>query len=91
MKTGGSVRRLVAGLLLAATLLGAFHHHHDLKPHPECSVCVLVHHHSAADLPPLSFALPETGRWMDDFGAPLLRPAPLRPLRTLARAPPKLS
>ncbi|HIJ97381.1 MAG TPA: hypothetical protein HPP94_16945 [Desulfuromonadales bacterium] len=31
-------------VMLAAVLLGSFHHHSDEKDHPDCSICAVAHH-----------------------------------------------
>ncbi|BDY11889.1 hypothetical protein [Hydrogenimonas cancrithermarum] len=51
MKTAGSVKKFFSGILLVATLLGAFHHHHDLKTHHNCPICTFQSNISSGDLP----------------------------------------
>jgi hypothetical protein len=51
MKTGGSVKKFLSGILLVATLLGAFHHHNDLKTHHNCPICTFQSNISSGDLP----------------------------------------
>jgi hypothetical protein len=34
-------------VLFLALVLGSFHHHHDLKDHPDCAACAFVHHTDA--------------------------------------------
>jgi hypothetical protein len=36
-------------LLLVSTLVTAFHHHDDGDDHPECSICLAIHHQSDSD------------------------------------------
>ena len=50
MKKRAGLRKFLSLLLLVGTLLGIFHHHNDLKPHPNCSVCVLKHNLAHGDL-----------------------------------------
>ncbi|WP_456323414.1 hypothetical protein [Hydrogenimonas sp.] len=51
MKRAGSVKKFLSGILLVATLLGAFHHHHDLKTHHNCPICTFQSNISSGDLP----------------------------------------
>jgi len=34
-----------------ATIIGALHHHHDLKTHPECKICVMQSNIIDIDVP----------------------------------------
>ncbi|WP_457594072.1 hypothetical protein [Hydrogenimonas sp.] len=45
----GYVGKFFAALLLAATLLGALHHHDDLKKHADCLICTLQSNLASAD------------------------------------------
>jgi hypothetical protein len=38
----------LTALLLLSVLLGSFHHHNDEQDHPDCSICAVSHHQSAA-------------------------------------------
>lgn len=51
----------LAILLLACLIGGSFHHHHDLRDHPDCVICILTHHAPA-----------ETGAPALPAGCPLL-------------------
>lgn len=42
---------LIIALLLSIALIGALHHHHDGKVHPECSLCAVYTSLSNAIIP----------------------------------------
>jgi hypothetical protein len=38
----------LSGLMIAAVLLGSFHHHDDEQYHSDCSICAVAHHQPSA-------------------------------------------
>ncbi len=86
------LRKYFSIVYLLATLLGALHHHDDLKQHNDCKICLVKSTLSHADTPDTAVVLPPV-----DF---LSAPVPGRltvtviariPTSLQARAPPKFS
>ncbi len=84
------MRKLLGVALLLGTLLGLFHHHHDLKPHPNCSVCLLKHNLAHGDLT-AAVELPATDTIVETpLGDPVERICAQILTLPPARAPPLL-
>ena len=45
-------KRCISVIFLLSTFLTSFHHHNDLKSHPNCPICVIQRNVTNADTPP---------------------------------------
>ena len=73
-------------------MLGAFHHHNDLKQHNDCKICTLQSSLSHADTPVDTLYLNELTLYAEATRSTLAQlVANNTPFAFQARAPPKLS
>lgn len=83
------LRTLLGILFIVATLLGAMHHHEDLKSHNDCQVCALQLDLLDGDIPSEPVYLQE----ISSYSSPIIVQqkilhVTLVPSNTSARAPP---
>jgi hypothetical protein len=81
---------LGSALLIAfAVIFGSFHHHNDLKAHPECAICAVAYHVAAETTAPPTLARPLPALF-DLIAIPVLTVPFKRPIAAfISRAPPR--
>ena len=65
-----SLRKYFSIIFLLSVLIGATHHHDDLRVHSDCKICVLQSNISSADTPTQSSFLPNTVAVFEDIVTP---------------------
>jgi len=84
----GLTGKIVAAALLVSTLLGALHHHSDLKVHSDCNICTLQANMGAADICAASSAMPLSFAYYSPTFKPFSVPRFKCAHRLSVRAPP---
>jgi len=52
IKSSKILKKYLSIVFLLAVFLTSFHHHNDLKSHPNCPICVIQRNVTNADTPP---------------------------------------
>lgn len=84
----GLTGKIAAAVLLLSTLLGALHHHSDLKVHSDCNVCTLQANMGAADICTAPDTMPLSFSYYPPAFKPLSVPRLKSTQRLSVRAPP---
>ncbi|MFT7860170.1 MAG: hypothetical protein ABXS93_04450 [Sulfurimonas sp.] len=86
------VSKYIGIVLLLATMMGAFHHHHDGKQHNDCQVCTLQSTIFDADTPEDNIYLCDVDIISEAIVVPLFSLHIAQHISNLnSRAPPKIS
>lgn len=86
------VSKYVGIVLLLATMMGAFHHHNDLKQHNDCQICTIQSTIFDADTPQKNVYLWELENVSEAIFLPLARFHAYGLISNLhSRAPPEFS
>lgn len=80
--------KIAAVVLLLSTLLGALHHHGDLKMHSDCNICTLQTNMGAADICTAPGVVPLSFVYYPPAFKPLSVPRLKSTHRLSVRAPP---
>jgi hypothetical protein len=52
LKSSKILKKYLSIVFLLSVFLTSFHHHNDLKPHPNCPICIIQRNITDADTPP---------------------------------------